>query len=111
MSHSCWQRGILDQDKGGTLCAPGRIIQNAVHLGVASEVDLTGADADNKMAWMTIQEKGYEAIVSSGRLLHYFVTDLQLHLGTWYDEYGSPRHYAKLGPMLRHRHAREKNSD
>ena len=63
------------------------------------------------MTWVTIQEEGIEPNFCAGRFLHYFVTDLQLHLGTWYDEYSNPGHYAKLGPMLRHRHAREKDSD
>ncbi len=80
-------------------------------MGVAAEVRLKSEDADKTMSWATIQEEGHEPIVSSARLLHYFVTDLQLHLSTWCDEYSNPRHYAKLGPVLRHRHAREADSD
>ena len=101
---------ILDQDKGATLCIPGRMGRKGAELGVAAEVGLKSEDADKTMTWLTIQEEGHEPIFSSGRLLHYFVTDLQLHLGTWYDEYSNPGHYAKMGPVLRHRHAREANS-
>ena len=102
---------ILDQDNVATLCTPARKGRNGVEMGVAAEVSLKSQDADKTMSWTTIQEEGHEPIVSSARLLHYLVTDLQLHLGTWYDEYSNPRHYAKLGPVLRHRHAREADSD
>ena len=73
--------------------------------------NLDSEDAAKTMSWTTLQEEGHEPIVSSARLLHYFVTDLQLHLGTWYDEYSNAGHYAKLGPVLRHRHVREEPSD
>ena len=101
---------ILDQDKGATLCIPGRMGRKGAELGVGAEVNLKSEDASKKKSWVTIQEEGHEASISSARLLHYFVTDLQLHLGTWFDEYSNPRHYSKLGPVLRHRHAREKHS-
>ena len=101
---------ILDQHKGATLCIPGRKGRKGVEFGVGAEVRLKSEDAENTMTWVTIQEEEIEASHSSGRFLHYFVTDLQLHLGTWSDEYCNPGHYAKLGPMLRHRHAREKDS-
>ena len=102
---------ILDQEKVATLCIPAIKERNRVEMGVDAEVNLKSEDADKTMSWMTIQEKGHEPIVSSARLLHYFVTDLQLHLGTWHDEYFNPRHYAKLGPVLRRRHAREAGLD
>ena len=102
---------ILDQDNVATLCIPAKKRRNGVEMGVDAEVRLKSEDADKTMSWITIQEKGHDPIVSSARLLHYFVTDLQLHLGTWNDEYFNPRHYAKLGPLLRHRHAREADSD
>ena len=102
---------ILDQHKGATLCIPGRMGGKGSEFGVGAEVSLKSEDADKTMTWVTIQEEGIEPSYSSGRFLHYFVTDLQLHLGTWYDEYANPGHYAKLSPMLRHRHAREKDSD
>ena len=102
---------ILDQDKGATLCIPGRMGRKGLELGVSAELNLKSDDADKTRSWVTIQEEGHEPSLSSARLLHYFVTDLQLHLGTWYDEYSNPGHYSKLGPVLRHRHAREKASD
>ena len=101
---------ILDQDKGATLCIPGRMSGKGTELGVGAEVRLKSGDADKRMTWVTIQEEGHEPSVNCARLLHYFVTDLQFHLGTWYDEYSNPGHYAKLGPVLRHRHVREKGS-
>ena len=99
---------ILDQDHGATLCIPGRMARKGAELGVSAEVNLTSEDAGNTMTWLTIQEEGHEPDISSARLLHYFVTDLQLHLGTWYEEYSNPGHYSKLGPVLRHRHPKEK---
>ena len=99
---------ILDQDEAATLCIPARMGRNGMEMGVAAEVNLNSEDAAKTMSWTTIQEEeGRDPIVSCARLLHYFVTDLQLHLGTWYDEYSNAGHYAKLGPVLRHRHARE----
>ena len=99
---------ILDQDEAATLCIPARMGRNGVEMGVAAEVNLNSEDAAKTMSWTTIQEEeGRDPIVSCARLLHYFVTDLQLHLGTWYDEYNNAGHYAKLGPVFRHRHARE----
>ena len=98
---------ILDQDEAATLCTPARMGSNGVEMGVAAEVNLNSEEAAKTIRWTTIQEEGREPIVSCARLLHYFVTDLQLHLGTWYDEYSNAGHYAKLGPVLRHRHARE----
>ena len=101
---------ILDQHTGATLCIPGRMDQKGAEFGVGVEVRLKSEDADKRMMWVTIQEEGIEPSYSAGRFLHYFVTDLQLHLGTWHDEYCNPVHYAKLGRMLRHRHAREKGT-
>ena len=102
---------ILDEDKGATLCIPGRMGRNGAELGVAAQVNQKSEDLNKIITWVTIQEGGHEPSSSSARLLHYFVTDLQLHLGTWYDEYNNPGHYAKLGPILRRRHAREADSD
>ncbi|MDE0532760.1 MAG: hypothetical protein OXI01_15120 [Albidovulum sp.] len=79
---------ILDQEMGATLCFPAIMIQIAEALGIASDADLTSADAGNETAWMTIGEEGREPKLSCGRLLHYFATGLQLRLGSWYDEYG-----------------------
>lgn len=98
---------ILDQQQGATLCTPARAGPKGVELGVGSDVNLGPDDAKKSMTWATVQEDGHTPAISCGRLLHYFVTELQLHLGTWYDEYNNPRHYAKLGKMLRHRHPRE----
>ena len=102
---------ILDQHKDATLCIPGRRGQNGVELGMVAEVNLKLEDKNKTMTWLTIQEEGHDPRFSSARLLHFFVTDLQLHLGTWYDEYSNPGHYSKLGRVLRHRHAREEDSD
>ena len=99
---------ILDQDHGATLCIPGKMGRTGAELGVAADVNLKSDDTGKTMAWLTIQEEGHEPDISSARLLHYFVTDLQLHLGTWYDEYSNPGHYSKLGPVLRHRHPKER---
>ena len=89
------------------MCTPARSGPKGVELGVGSDVNLNADDAHRPMDWATIQEEGHSPTISCGRLLHYFLAELQLHLGTWYDEYNNPRHYAKLGRMLRHRHPRE----
>jgi len=98
---------ILDEDEAATLCIPARMGGKGVEMGVAAEVNLDSVDAAKAMSWTTMQEEGREPIVSCARFLHYFVTDLQLHLGTWYDEYSNAGHYARLGPVLRHRHTGE----
>ena len=99
---------ILDKAEGATLCIPARMGRSGVEMGVAAEVNLNSQeDAAKPMSWTTIQEESLDPIVSCARLLHYFVTDLQLHLGTWYDEYSNAGHYARIGPVLRHRHAGE----
>lgn len=100
---------ILDQNEGATLCTPARPGPKGVELGVGSDVNLKADDVQPPMTWTTIQEEGRTPAISCGRLLHYFVAELQLHLGTWYDEYNNPIHYAKLGRTLRHRHPREAN--
>ena len=102
---------ILDQDKVATLCIPARKGRKGIEMGVAAEVNLSSEYADVTTNWATIQEGGQEPIISSARLLPHFVTDLQLHLGTWYDEYNNPGHYAQLGSVLKHRHAGEAASD
>lgn len=98
---------ILDQGERATLCMPARMGRRGVEMGVAAEVSLNSEEAAKTLNWTTIQEEGLEPIVSSARLLHFFVTDLQLHLGMWYDEYNDAGHYARLGPELRHRHTGE----
>ncbi len=101
---------ILDKDKPATLCIPARMGRKGMAMGVAAEAALDSNDAARTMNWITLQEEGREPIITSARFLHYFMTDLQLHLGTWYDEYSNAGHYAKLGPELRHRHAKEAQS-
>ena len=98
---------ILDQELGATLSTPARAGPKGVELGVGSDVHLDADGAGRPTNWVTIQEEGYSPAISCGRLLHYFVAELQLHLGTWYDEYNNPKHYAKLGKALRRRHPRE----
>ena len=98
---------ILDQHRGATLCSPARARPEGIDLGVGSDVSLNADDAHMLMDWFTIQEEGHMPAISCGRLLHYFITELQLHLGTWYNEYNNPKHYAKLGKMLRRRHPHE----
>ena len=98
---------ILDQHQGATLCSPARARPEGIDLGVRSDVKLNADDAQIQMDWFTIQEEGLTPAISCGRLLHFFVTELQLHLGTWYDEYNNPKHYSELGNMLRNRHPSE----
>ena len=101
---------ILDPDQGATLCIPGRMGAKGMELGVSSDFNLEAENADRPMTWMTVQETDLCPRISSRRFLHYFMTDLQLHLGTWYDDHASPKHYSRLGTTLRQRHAREAKS-
>lgn len=101
---------ILDPDEGATLCIPGRMGEKGMELGVSSDVNLKAEHADRPMTWVTVQDDGLSPRISSGRLLHYFMTDLQLHLGTWHAEHTSPKHYSRLSRILRRRHARETKS-
>lgn len=98
---------ILDQQLGATLAMPARTGPKGVELGVGSDVHLNAERAENPMHWLTFQEEGRASAISCGRLLHYFVSELQLHLGTWYEEYNNPQHYAKLSQMIRRRHPHE----
>lgn len=103
---------ILDPDAGATLCIPGRISEKGVELGISSDVNLKAEHADRAMTWVAMQEDELlPPRISSGRLLHYLMTDLQLHLGTWYGQHISPKHYSKLGKILRHRDSREAKSN
>ena len=98
---------ILDEDEGATLCLPSRLIEQSIDLGVASDVNLIPANIDKVMTWKTVQEEGYDAMVSSGRFLNCFITDLQLHLSTWFEQHVNPKHYSELNSMLKHRHPGE----
>ena len=100
---------ILDEKQAATLCIPAKMGMGAkeVEMGIAADINMDSEDAAKSISWITVQIE-CAPIVSCAKFLHYFVTDLQLHLGTWHSEYINARHYAKIGPSLRHRHAREK---
>ena len=98
---------ILDPNEGATLCIPGRMGEKGAELGILSDVNLKADPVDRPMIWMTVQENEFSPRISSGRLLHYFMTDLQFHLGTWYQNHVNPKHYSKLSRALRRRHALE----
>ena len=101
---------ILDKEIGATICIPARLKSHGVSVGVFSDYSLKSEESSIPMTWVTFQEKGFSADISCGRLLHYFITDLQLHLGTWYAEYVSAKDYSKLSKELEHRHANERRS-
>ena len=98
---------ILDQQQGATLCTPAREVPKGPKFGIGSDVNLRAEDVQRPTTWTTVQEECHAPAISCGRLLHYFIAELQLHLGTWYDEYSNPRHYARLSKVLRHRHPQE----
>ena len=101
---------ILDPDAGATLCIPARMGESGGELGISSDVNLKAEHADRPMTWETLQEDRLSPRTSCGRLLHYFMTELQLHLGRWYEADASPKHYSKLSRSLRRRHVREAKS-
>ena len=98
-----------------TLAARAAAGIGAVH---GSGVDHPGKPNDHKLPTRAfIQQEAHLALPSNClddpdhlRLLHYFATDLQLHLGTWYEEHTSAKHYSKLSKSLRRRHAGEAKS-
>ncbi len=63
-------------------------------MGINSEFKLTTETEEETkdIEWKIIEEAEYE--YNCGPLLHLFVTDLQLHLETWYKEYTFANHYA-----------------
>ena len=102
---------ILDEEHGGAICLPcrtrgdGRVVN-----GVQCEVYREAKDAGIANSWETAQETVSASDVAAGRLLHWFLSDLQLHLSTWSWEFTDPRRYVRLSPKLRRRHPNEKQS-
>ena len=58
-------------------------------------------------SWITVQETITVPAVAAGRMLHLFLSDLQLHLNTWWWDFKDPRPYVKLSSLLRRRHPNE----
>ena len=102
---------ILDEEAGGAISIPCRIKGGRGITGVQCEVKREADEAQIANVWKTLQEDNGGPRVSAGRLLHLFLTDLQLHLSTWAWQFRDPRPYAKLSPSLRHRHPNEMPRD
>ena len=99
---------ILDEQFGGAICIPCRAKEDGQNVtGMQCEVYRKADDAEAMNSWTTLQETVTVPAVAAGRLLHYFLADLQLHLSTWWWEFRDPRSYVKLSPMLRRRHPNE----
>ena len=98
---------ILDEQVGGAISIPCRVKGGKGVMGMQCEVN-RGADEVNLVnSWETLQEESGEPRVAAGRLLHFFLTDLQLHLSTWSWQLRDPRPYVKLNQPLRRRHPNE----
>ena len=102
---------MLDEELGGTICMPSRTkVDGTTVTGVQCEVYRKAEEAGVANSWATAQERVSSSAVAAGRLLHLFLSDLQLHLSTWSWEFTDPRRYVKLSPALRRRHPNERPS-
>ena len=100
---------ILDEKFGGAICLPSRAKGNGQNVtGMQCEVYRQAGEAERENSWITVQEIVDRSEVAAGRLLHLFLSDLQLHLSTWIWEFRDPRRYVKLSEKLRRRHPDEK---
>ena len=99
---------ILDEQCGGAICIPSRVKGNGQTVtGVQCEVYRQADEGTKENSWVTVQEIVDRPEVAAGRLLHLFLSDLQLHLSTWFWEFRDPRRYVKLSRALRRRHPDE----
>lgn len=101
---------ILDQHKSGAICIPFRARKGRNVVGMQCEVYRTADEKESVNRWTTLQETVEDPRTGNGRMLHLFLTDLQLHLSTWCWEFMDPRPYAKLSPALKRRHPNEQRS-
>lgn len=99
---------ILDEKSGGAICIPNRAKNNGQNTnGMQCEVYRSAEEMGVMNSWVTLEESVSDPAVAAGRLLHLFLSDLQLHLSTWSWEFKDPRAYVKLSPTLRRRHPNE----
>ncbi|MCY3755074.1 MAG: hypothetical protein OXG99_13415 [Alphaproteobacteria bacterium] len=95
---------ILDENVGGVLCVPARHRNGQNIVGIQCEVDRKANEIHVQNNWVTAEETVADPNVASGRLLNFFLSDLQLHLSSWTYEFRDPRPYVKLSSALRRRH-------
>ena len=99
---------ILDERFGGAICIPCRAKRDGQNVtGMQCEVYRNPDDAEMMNSWVTAQETIPVPAVAAGRMLHLFLSDLQLHLNTWWWDFKDPRPYVKLSSTLRRRHPNE----
>ena len=99
---------ILDEELGGAISLPSRVKNDGKHVtGMQCEVYRSPEEAITQNSWTTVQEIVSPPAIAAGRLLHLFLSDLQLHLSTWSWEFTDLRRYVKLSPALRRRHPQE----
>ena len=99
---------ILDEELGGAISLPSRVKNDGKHVtGLQCEVYRSPEEAKIPNSWTTLQEIVSPPATAAGRLLHLFLSDLQLHLSTWSWEFTDLRRYVKLSPALRRRHPKE----
>ena len=97
---------VLDEKSGGLLLLPGwrgeeREEGVELHTGVDADVRSRNNQHDEDRAWYGIigaldSTKRQRA----GLILGRFLTDVQLHLSTWYGNYGNASHYARLDRVV-----------
>ncbi len=102
---------ILDEYKGATLSIPVRKSSVGLALGVSADINSSTQNSVSPSVWTTCQEMDKDPKVNCGRMLHRFVADLQLHLGTWYSEYNDPKQYSKSENRLIIIHADKQNDE
>ena len=102
---------LLDEQFGGAICMPLRKKGDGQHVtGVQCDFYRKANEVQKTNGWTTFQETVLSPAIAGGRLLHLFLSDLQLHLSTWSWEHPDPRRYVRLSPTVRRRHPGEKLS-
>lgn len=100
---------LLDEQSGGAICMPMRTKKNGQQVtGVQCDFYRKANEVRQTNNWTTFQETVLSPVIAGGRLLHLFLSDLQLHLSNWSWEHPDPRRYVQLSPTMRRRHPAEK---
>ena len=91
---------VLDENSGGLLLVPGWRDEHegrvTVHIGVDADVKSLDSQHDQDRGWYAIEVPGSTGQQKAGRILGRFLTEIQLHLSSWYETHGNATHYARL---------------
>lgn len=93
---------VLDEEEGGILCLPGSLDASRLSCGVHQMWKAQSPDRVEDRDWLVVgASPEVRADQRAGALLAWAVGDLQLHLSTWYEEYGNPLGYSAMGERRR----------